>query len=88
MIYCVHKLCRWPTLALWVIRHARMAVCTTGTTCFAVIGKQLANSLPSVTLDKEVSTNCTSAMASLLSTFCWESATGYSAKKSRCHGAK
>jgi hypothetical protein len=24
MIYCVHKLCRWPTLASWVVRHAHM----------------------------------------------------------------
>lgn len=32
--------------------------------------KHSAKSLPSVTLDKEVSTNCTSATASLSSTFC------------------
>jgi hypothetical protein len=34
-------------------------------------GKHLAKSLPSVTLDKEVSVNCISATTSLPSTFCW-----------------
>jgi hypothetical protein len=60
----------------------------------ALLRKHSTNSLPSVTLDKQVSVNCTSTSSSLPSTFyraldkdfvkCHLVLT----KKSRCHGAK
>jgi hypothetical protein len=45
-------------------------VLTTGISSFAVCLKHTAKALPSVTLGKERSANCTSATASLPSTFC------------------
>jgi hypothetical protein len=57
-------------------RHLEKAAFTTGIGFFAEylkhsakVGKHSANALPSVTLGKESSMNCTSATASLLSTF-------------------
>jgi hypothetical protein len=57
--------------------NGRFIAFTTGHNCFvecfrhsAKPKKHSADSLPSVTLGKEVSANCTSAMASLSSTFC------------------